>query len=147
MSSNKRSFVRQNRRMSALSEINVTPLLDLCFCLLIIFMIATPVLEQTTQIDLPLASKAIAFPPPPSPVKPKILTMDRNAQIINDGKVTDEESIRSELLAIYRLPEDQQPHIRIRADGDLQCKHLWRLFSLVKKCGLTKVNVDTEVED
>jgi biopolymer transport protein ExbD len=145
--SNKRSFVRQNRRMSALSEINVTPLLDMCFCLLIIFMIATPVLEQTTQIDLPLASKAIASPPPPSPLKPKLLTIDRSAQIINDGHATDEDTLRGELLRIAQPPEDQQPHIRIRADGELQCKHLWRLFSLVKKCGLSKVNVDTEVED
>jgi biopolymer transport protein ExbD len=133
--------------MSALSEINVTPLLDMCFCLLIIFMIATPVLEQTTQIDLPLASKAIAKPPPPSPIKPKILTIDRNAQIINDGRVTHEDALREELLKIGVLPESEQPNIRIRADGELQCKHLWHLFSLVKKCGLSKVNVDTEVED
>ncbi|MEI6598437.1 MAG: biopolymer transporter ExbD, partial [bacterium] len=33
-----------------MNELNVTPMLDLCFCLLIIFMIATPVLEQTTSV-------------------------------------------------------------------------------------------------
>ncbi|MDR0535434.1 MAG: biopolymer transporter ExbD [Puniceicoccales bacterium] len=133
--------------MSALSEINVTPLLDLCFCLLIIFMIATPVLEQTTQIDLPTASKAIATPAPADPVKPKVLTLDRHAQITNDGRATHEAELREELLRIATLPEASQPRIRIRADGALPCKHLWHLFSLVKKCGLTKVNVDTEVED
>jgi biopolymer transport protein ExbD/biopolymer transport protein TolR len=142
----KRTFARQ-RRMSALSEINVTPLLDMCFCLLIIFMIATPVLEQSTQIDLPLASKAIATPLPPSPVKAKIIALDRDTQIINDGRPTHEEELREELRKIAQLPENGQPNIRIRADGSVPCKHLWRLFSLVKKCGIAKVNIDTEVED
>ena len=42
--------------MEALNEINVTPLIDLAFALLIIFMIATPLLEQTIPLELPLES-------------------------------------------------------------------------------------------
>jgi biopolymer transport protein ExbD len=45
-----------------MNELNVTPMLDLCFCLLIIFMIATPVLEQTTAVNLPKAEKGSGKP-------------------------------------------------------------------------------------
>ena len=50
-----RQFHRKNR-LDALTEINVTPLIDLAFALLIIFMITTPLLEQTIEVDLPLES-------------------------------------------------------------------------------------------
>jgi biopolymer transport protein ExbD len=48
----RRKFHKKNR-LTALTEINVTPLIDLAFALLIIFMIATPLLEQTIPINLP----------------------------------------------------------------------------------------------
>ena len=50
-----RQFQRKDR-LSALTEINVTPLIDLAFALLIIFMITTPLLEQTIEVDLPVES-------------------------------------------------------------------------------------------
>lgn len=142
----RRNFKRPNR-MHALSELNVTPLLDLCFCLLIIFMIATPVLEQTTQIDLPLASKAIGTKEPPKPVAAKTVALDRQGQLIYDGRVTHSDALRAELKMLAKLPPDQQPNIRVRADGSLPTQRLIDLFSLVIECGLTKVNMDTEVKD
>ena len=50
-----RNFQRKDR-LAALNEINVTPLLDLAFALLIIFMITTPLLEQSIQVNLPTES-------------------------------------------------------------------------------------------
>ncbi|MDR2845369.1 MAG: biopolymer transporter ExbD [Puniceicoccales bacterium] len=141
-----RNFSRP-RRMHALSELNVTPLLDLCFCLLIIFMIATPVLEQTTQIDLPIASKAIATTPPATPIPPKILALDRNGQLIYDGRVTHEDALRAELKKLAAIPLDQQPIIRIRADGNLRHQRFYDLCSLLAESGLSKVNLDTQVKD
>ena len=49
----RKSKFRKSNRPSALNEINITPLIDLAFALLIIFMIATPLLEQTIPLDLP----------------------------------------------------------------------------------------------
>ena len=48
-----RNFHRKDR-LAALTEINVTPLIDLAFALLIIFMITTPLLEQTIELNLPV---------------------------------------------------------------------------------------------
>lgn len=47
-----RDFKRKNK-LAVISDLNVTPLIDLAFSLLIIFMITTPVIEQYNRIDLP----------------------------------------------------------------------------------------------
>ena len=62
-----RSFHRR-RVLSPMAEINVTNLIDLGFTLLIIFMIATPLIqnEQTVPINLPVESKSKQTPPPPA---------------------------------------------------------------------------------
>ena len=55
--------MRRSSRSSsglALAELNITPLLDLVFVLLIIFMITTPLMEQQLPVDLPKASTSIA---------------------------------------------------------------------------------------
>ncbi|MDR2430576.1 MAG: biopolymer transporter ExbD [Puniceicoccales bacterium] len=138
---------KYRRTMATLNELNVTPLLDLCFCLLIIFMIATPVLEQTTQIDLPLASKDFATPVPRTPVKPKVLALDKQGQLIYDGHITHEDALRHELLQVSRLPAEQQPRISVRVDGSLPCQRLFDTLSLVKQSGLSKVDFPTEIKD
>jgi len=52
----KSSILSSGRRLSAVTTINMTPLIDLAFALLIIFIIATPLLEQTISLNLPLES-------------------------------------------------------------------------------------------
>ena len=137
----------RSRPMSALSEIHVTPLLDMCFCLLIIFMIATPVLEQTTQIDLPVASKAVASTPAETHISPKVISLDRNGQLVFEGRATHEDELAAALRTLAEKPEAQQPIIKIRADGSLPNQRVWDIFSLARKSGIKKVSVDTEVND
>ena len=71
-----RSFSKPNR-LHVMNELNVTPMLDLCFVLLIIFMIATPVLEQTTAVNLPKADKG-AGKAPDTKAQHRIVSIDRN---------------------------------------------------------------------
>ena len=142
----RRSFNRQHR-MHALSELNVTPLLDLCFCLLIIFMIATPVLEQTTQIDLPLASKEIGTPQPENTPPTRVVAIDQSGQLVFDGKVTFLAELEKEFRQIASLPKDRQPVVRIRGDGNVAYQRMIDLFSLARQSGITKVGLDTEIKD
>lgn len=134
---------RQNR-IQAMSEINVTPLLDLCFCLLIIFMIATPMLEQTTQIDLPVASDKVGAPTE-TETQYAIVSLDKNGSYFLDGKQMLPEMLSAEFARISALPADQQPIVRVRADGSLMVQQLISLFDLAKQQGLAKVAFDTEV--
>ncbi|MDR3229103.1 MAG: biopolymer transporter ExbD [Puniceicoccales bacterium] len=135
----------RTRPLSALTEINVTPLLDMCFCLLIIFMIATPVMEQTTQIDLPVASAAVASPATKKTVK--VVALDRDGNLSYAGRAVTEDALRVALRAIATASPESQPIIHIRADGSLTNQRTWDLFSLVKESGVSSVGIDTELRN
>lgn len=139
-----RNFSGRNK-LAAMSEINVTPLLDLCFCLLIIFMIATPVLEQTTRIELPVAS-ASAGEPAKTEQKYRYVALDRHGVYFLDDASISTDALRAEFAKIAALPSDEQPIVRIRADGQLEYQKVISLFDLAKKQGLRKVALDTEIE-
>lgn len=143
MARRSRIFHRQNR-IQAMSEINVTPLLDLCFCLLIIFMIATPMLEQTTQIDLPVASDKVGAPVE-TETKYAVVSLDKNGTYFLDGTPMLPEQLSAEFSRISALPPDAQPIVRVRADGSLMVQQLISLFDLAKQQGLAKVAFDTEL--
>lgn len=145
MARRSRTFHRQNR-IQAMSEINVTPLLDLCFCLLIIFMITTPMLEQTTQIELPVASDNIGKPLE-TETRYSVVSLDKNGHYFLDGKQLLPEQLAEEFSRISALPADKQPIVRVRADGSLMVQQLISLFDLAKRHGLAKVAFDTEVDN
>lgn len=129
-----------------MSEINITPLLDLCFCLLIIFMITTPMLEQTTQIELPVASDKIGKSIE-TETRYSVVALDKNGFYFLDGKQLLPEQLAEEFSRISALPADKQPIVRVRADGSLMVQQLISLFDLAKSHGLAKVAFDTEVDN
>ena len=68
-----RDFKRENK-LAVISDLNVTPLIDLAFSLLIIFMITTPVIEQYNRIDLPDQAPGPIQPPPE--IEDRFITID-----------------------------------------------------------------------
>ena len=68
----------QRSHLSTLSEINITPLLDLAFVLLIIFMITTPLLENSVNLVIPSSAAANA---PVNPSKVQTVSIDRTEAI------------------------------------------------------------------
>jgi len=137
-----RSFSRPNR-LHVISELNVTPMLDLCFVLLIIFMIATPVLEQTTAVNLPKADKG-AGKTPDTKVQYRIVSIDRNGAYAIGARAVTFAQLEAEFAIIAALPEVDQPVVRIRGDGVLALQKFIDVLSAAKAKGLTKVSVDTE---
>ena len=73
----------QREGLQTLSEINVTPMLDLCFVLLVIFMITTPLLENNNDLALPSGA---ASDHPVDADKVRTLTIDRNEAVALDGE-------------------------------------------------------------
>jgi biopolymer transport protein TolR len=127
-----------------MSELNVTPMLDLCFSLLIIFMIATPVLEQTTQVNLPKAVQG-AGRPPEAKVRYLVVSIDARGQLrLGDKPVTLRE-LESEFAKVAELPEADQPIVRVRGEATVTLQGLMDIFSAAKSKGLSKVAIDTEV--
>lgn len=137
--------------MQALSELNVTNLLDLAFVLLVIFMIATPLInqEQTHPVNLPVESMSDQNVPDPDT---KFITVTVRA----DGTyLIDTDGNRP--LAARDLPgrfqaiavssgSANQPVIRIRADATVPYQNVITLMEELKKARLGRVSFDTQVK-
>ncbi len=138
-----RSFSKQSR-LHVMSELNVTPMLDLCFVLLIIFMIATPVLEQTTAINLPKSEKGVGKAAD-TKTQYRYVSIGRDGSYLLGNRAVTTAQLEAEFAQIASLPEADQPIIRIRGDGEISYKKVIDVMSAAKAKGLTKVGLDTEI--
>jgi len=115
-----------------LAELNITPLLDLVFVLLIIFMITTPLMEQQLPVDLPKASTSIrtSLPDPKS-----ILTLT----LSKDGSaLLGSEKIRLDQLTsllTQRKARDPELVVSLRADSSLPYETVFRALEAVRSAG------------
>ena len=138
-----RSFSKQSR-LHVISELNVTPMLDLCFVLLIIFMIATPVLEQTTAINLPKSDKGVGKSAD-SKTQYRFVTIAADGGLAIGNRAVNRQQLEAEFALIAAMPEADQPIIRVRGDGGLAYQKIIDVLSLAKSKGLTKVGLDSEI--
>ncbi len=100
--------------LSTLSEINVTPLLDLAFVLLIIFMITTPLLENSKTLIIPSSGTTNA---PINPAAVQILSMDRSEVVRLNEQVVEPAALESRLAALKQA--DPNVAVVIRPDRSL----------------------------
>lgn len=137
-----RTFRRQ-RQAHPIAELNVTNLIDLGFTLLIIFMIATPLInqEQTIPVNLPVESKSQQIKADKSTRFVSVsIDLKGNFFIDNAAVSTRELSLRLKTLASEAKP----PVIRIRADGNVPYQKVISLIDELKKANLTKITFDTQ---
>ena len=134
---------RRARTTHPISELNVTNLIDLAFTLLIIFMIATPLIqqEQTIPVNLPSQSKQTQEKPPSDTVFESV-SIDRSGNYYLGSRRVSLLELSSALSAYANKPK--QPVIRIRADLSLQWQKVVLLMDEIKKHNLTKITFDTQ---
>ena len=126
---------------STLSEINVTPLLDLAFVLLIIFMITTPLLENSMNLVIPSSSAANA---PISKAQVQTISIDRDETIRINNEIVEADSLAARLLELKRANPDVT--IVIRPDRELQVQKLVTLMDSLQRAQITKVGIATKAE-
>ena len=135
-----RKFQRKDR-LSALTEINVTPLIDLAFALLIIFMITTPLLEQTVDLNLPVETSK---PQREDREDFQSISIDRAGNYYwGKEKVTREQI--SDLLDTLSM-DPVPPVLSVRADAQLPYQHVITLVDMIKQRKLSKISLDTKVK-
>jgi biopolymer transport protein ExbD len=126
---------------STLSEINVTPLLDLAFVLLIIFMITTPLLENSMNLVIPSSSAANA---PISKAQVQTISIDRDETIRINNEIVEADSLAARLPELKRANPDVA--IVIRPDRELPVQKLVTLMDLLQRAQITKVGIATKAE-
>jgi len=131
----------QRNSLTTLSEINVTPLLDLAFVLLIIFMITTPLLENSMNLVIPSSG---ATTPPITLSQVQTISIDRTETIRFNNQVVDPETLSARLLELKRTNPDVA--VVIRPDRELPVQKLVSLMDVLQRAQITKVGIATRAE-
>jgi biopolymer transport protein ExbD len=127
----RRSF-RSHSQGHALAELNITPLLDLVFVLLIIFMITTPLMEQQLPVDLPKATTSLpATMPDPKSILTLTLSKDGSV-LLGSEKITLDQLTP---LLTQRKARDPELVVSLRADSSLPYDKIFRALEAVRSAG------------
>lgn len=114
---------------TVVSELNVTPLIDLAFTLLIIFMITTPLMEQSLQVSLPDSKPQGA--PSSSPTTVKQVTIDAAGNVHLEKQLI---SLTELEIALTQLKaDDPSAAVALRADKELKYQQLIDVLDVIKR--------------
>jgi biopolymer transport protein TolR len=121
----------------SISQINVTPLVDVMLVLLVIFMVTAPIIQQGVQVNLPQASAgAIA-----GSEELLVVTIAKNGKVyLNENEMTLAE-LGKKLEAIKKLQADRQ--VYLRADQDVRYGVVMRTIAQIKQAGVERLGMVT----
>ena len=123
---------------TAMAELNVTPLLDLAFVLLIIFIITTPLLESNIKVQLPTGSKNDNQPVDPKSIR--TVTIDRTGQIFLEDKPIELPVLEQELITFHQQMPDAA--VVVRADRTLHVQQLVDVMDVLQRAKIDKLAID-----
>lgn len=132
--------VSQNRRSAAISNINVTPFVDVMLVLLVIFMVTAPIIQQGVEVNLPQAKAK----PVEGEEQPLVVTIALDGKIYLNDNLMGLEELRTKLHAIREL--DRQKGVYLRADRDVAYGTVIEAIGEIKAAGIQKLGMIAEPE-
>lgn len=129
---------RQAGRYRPMSEINVTPLVDVMLVLLIVFMVAAPLLTVGVPVDLPQTQA----PPITEPKEPLVITINGEGRIFIQETEVPTDSLVPRLQAITGSNPDAL--LYVRGDRGINYGRVVEVMSLVSTAGFRKVSLIAE---
>jgi len=128
--------------LHSLSEINVTPLLDLAFVLLIIFIITTPLLENSVNLVVPTSTEATQST---DPSKVQTINIDKDEKITLNNEPVDSDELETRLQAL--VAENSELGVVVRPHRDLTVQQFVRVMDILQKAKIGKVGVATRSDE
>jgi biopolymer transport protein ExbD len=122
----------------ALAELNITPLLDLAFVLLVIFIITTTPLVNDLDVDLPSAARRSKDPKP----KTTYVTVESSGQMFLNKEAVDLPSLQEKLVAMRM--DDPDLNVVIRGSGHAKYHRIVSVMDMLQQANVLKVNLATE---
>jgi biopolymer transport protein ExbD len=123
------------------SELNITPMLDLCFVLLVIFMIAAPFISESSELILPTTKPTGQVI---DPAKVYTLSLDKSGNMtLNDAPMTPEQ-----VVAEIRKMKETNPDLSLllRTHKDQPMHRFTELMDFAREAGVTKVGIVTKTD-
>ena len=127
------------RSQGTMTELNFTPLLDLVFVLLVIFIITTPQLVNNLEMNLPSGK-----PSPPKADKPRITRIEvaANRQITLDGEGVTVPELREKLAALKAANPDLP--VVVKGSDEVEYQGMISVLDTLQQLAITKVGLATE---
>jgi len=132
--------VKTSPNDSLLSEINVTPFVDVMLVLLIIFMVTAPMLTQGVEVDLPKAETVTTLP---EDAENMLITLKKGGSIYVDTYKVSAEELENFLKKNFKNKE----MVFLKADRDVNYGEVIKVMSKVKGAGIEKLGVIVEEEE
>jgi biopolymer transport protein ExbD len=121
-----------------LTELNITPLLDLAFVLLVIFIITTAPPVNDMDIALPSAASR----PKEKPAKANYITVDNTGKVFLNAVEMNEETLLGTLVEFRK--QDPDLNIVLRGDNAIQYQKIINVLDILVSANVTKVGLATE---
>jgi len=123
---------------STLNELNITPLLDLVFVLLVIFIITTPQMMNNLEMNLPSGK------PPKNNEKPKVnnIAINQNGDMYLNDELVTLPVLKQKLEAIK--DSDPSPSVVVKGADNVDYQHMVSVLDILQQLEITKVGLETE---
>ncbi len=123
----------QDGDLGEVSEINVTPFIDVILVLLIIFMVAAPLSTVDVAVDLPVSNAQ----PQPRPDKPVFLTVKQDLSLALGNDTVPREQLQATLDR--QTSNDREQRVFLRADGAVAYRELMEVMNRLRQAGYLKI--------
>jgi biopolymer transport protein ExbD len=129
------------RGHSTLNELNITPLLDLVFVLLVIFIITTPQMVNSLEMTLPSGKPPVRNPNAPKPKLNRILVDNSGKVFLNDEAIA-EGTLKSRLQEVKA--SDPDPKFVVKGADDVDYQSMIKVLDALQQLDITKVGLATQ---
>ncbi len=123
----------------SLNELNITPLLDLAFVLLVIFIITTPQLSNDLEMNLPSPKKEKPASPPP---KINRLNVEKSGQIMLNDRPIELAALKQTLVTMRST--DPETTVVVRGAADVDYQRVISVLDALQQAEITKIGLATE---
>jgi biopolymer transport protein ExbD len=131
------AFSTQGDGGDVLSEINITPLVDVMLVLLVAFIVTAPLMTNAIKVNLPKTATTHA----PELKKPLSVSVDAKSQVYLDRREITPEALEAELAALRKANPDLALHLQ--ADQDVPYRAVAKVIAVIERAGVTRLAVIT----
>lgn len=132
---------KHRSQLDAIDKIDMTPLIDLTFLLLIVFIITAPLIENAVDVSPPQMSTETPLPEDNA----KVVTLNKRGDIVFENRAVSMDELLQSLSRLFA--KNPKTSVLLRADGAQKYDRVIDVMKAIKNAGFKNISLVTEAED